>query len=233
MAPSAQLPLRLDHRPEYGLESFIPAPSNRDALELVRRWPDWPAPVVALCGPAGSGKTHLSCALCMISQVKILKTADLSRMNAQEILASGAAIFEGADEPGLPEAELFHLINATRESGATLLLTARTLPADWPVTLPDLRSRLRMAAPVVLAPPEDDLIRQVLVKLLADRQILVDRAVIDYILPRMERSLSAAAKIVEVLDQEGLSAGRAITRPMAAEVLRRIGNDFDAIARDT
>ena len=233
MAPSAQLPLRLDHRPEYGLDSFIPAPSNRDALALIRRWPDWPAPVVVLCGPAGSGKTHLSCGLCMISQVQIHKASDLSRINAQEILTPGAAVIEGADEPGLPEAELFHLINATRESGATLLLTARTLPADWPVTLPDLRSRLRMAAPVVLAPPEDDLIRQVLVKLLADRQILVDRAVIDYLLPRMERSLSAAARIVEVLDQEALSAGKPITRPMAAAVLRRLGNDFDAFARDT
>ena len=233
MAPSAQLPLRLDHRPEYGLESFIPAPSNRDALALIERWPDWPAPVVVLCGPAGSGKTHLSCALSMISQVQILKTSDLSRINAQEILTSGTAIIEGADEPGLDEPALFHLMNATRESGATLLLTARTMPADWPVTLPDLRSRLRMAAPVVLAPPEDNLIRQVLVKLLADRQILVDRAVIDFLLPRMERSLSAAASIVEVLDREALSAGRPITRPMAAAVLRRLGNEFDAFAGDT
>lgn len=233
MVPSVQLPLRLDHRPEYGLESFIPAPSNRDALAMIRRWPDWPAPVVALCGPAGSGKTHLSCALSMISQVKILPMADLSLRSAAEILAPGAAIIEGADEPGLPERELFHLINATRESGATLLLTARRMPADWPVALPDLRSRLRMAAPIVLAPPEDELIRQVLVKLLADRQILVDRAVIDYILPRMERSLSAAARIVEALDQEALSAGKPITRPMAAAVLRRFGNDFDAFARDT
>lgn len=232
MASGAQLPLRLDHPPQYGLESFIAAPSNRDALAMIERWPDWPAPVVVLCGPAGSGKTHLANAWAMMSHVEIRVAADLSRISPADILAPGAAAIEGADEPGLPQAALFHLINAAREAGATLLLTARALPANWPVSLPDLRSRLRLAAPVVLAPPEDDLLRQVLVKLLADRQIHVDRPVIDFLLPRMERSLSAAAEIVEVLDREALSAGRPITRPMAAAVLRGFGNDFEPFSED-
>lgn len=232
MATGAQLPLRLDHPPQYGAESFIVAPSNRDALALIERWPDWPAAVVVLCGPAGSGKTHLAHMWAGMSHADFHVARDLATKSTGDILAPGAAVIEGADEPGLPEPALFHLINAAREARATLLLTARSLPAIWPVSLPDLRSRLRLAAPVVLAPPEDDLLRQVVVKLLADRQIHVDRPVIDFLLPRMERSLSAAAAIVEVLDREALSAGRPITRPMAAEVLRRFGNDFGPFSHD-
>ena len=63
-------------------------------------------------------------------------------------------------------------------------------PADWRVGLPDLRSRLRMATPVALGEPDDELLRKVLVKLFADRQLVVEKAVIDYLLVRMERSLA-------------------------------------------
>ena len=84
-------------------------------------------------------------------------------------------------------------------------------PEDWHVELPDLRSRLRLATPVALGAPEDELLRQVLVKLFADRQLLVDKPVIDYLIARMERSLSAAVRLVDALDRAALSAGRRIT----------------------
>ena len=65
-----------------------------------------------------------------------------------------------------------------------------------------------MATPAALGAPDDDLLRKVLVKLFADRQLVVDKAVIDYLLSRMERSLSAAVALVEALDREALAAGR-------------------------
>jgi chromosomal replication initiation ATPase DnaA len=82
-----------------------------------------------------------------------------------------------------------------------------------------LRSRLRMAAPAALAAPDEALLRQVLVKLFADRQVTIDKPVVDYLLARMERSLSAAVTLVERLDQEALASGRPITRPLAGQVL--------------
>ena len=121
------------------------------------------------------------------------------------------------DQP--PDAALFHLINSAREAGASLLLTSRSPAGDWRVGLPDLASRLRMAAPATLAAPDDDLLRQVLVKLFADRQIMISRPVVDYLLLRMERSLRAAVDLVEALDRTALAEGGAITRPMAARVL--------------
>jgi chromosomal replication initiation ATPase DnaA len=65
----------------------------------------------------------------------------------------------------------------------------------------------------------------VLVKLFADRQLLIEKPVIDYLVARMERSLSAAGRLVEALDRAGLSAGRRITRAMAAEVLGQVAQD--------
>ena len=70
-----------------------------------------------------------------------------------------------------------------------------------------------------LAAPDDDLLRRVLTKLFADRQLAVDAAVIDFIVTRMERSLESANVIVEHLDREALAAGRPVTRQLAASVL--------------
>lgn len=218
-ATPAQLPLALSHPPQYGRDSFLAAPSNQAALSLVERWPEWPAPVVVLSGPPGSGKTHLAHIWA--------ERAGAGLINASEIEAEAARILAGRsgiavdDMPAEHVAEqgLFHLINAAAECGAALLLISRAPASAWSVGLPDLRSRLRLAAEIALQPADDELLRQVLVKLFADRQLMVEKTVLDYLLLRCERSLAAASRLVEALDREALAAGRRITRPMCARVL--------------
>ncbi|MEE8443775.1 MAG: DNA replication protein, partial [Alphaproteobacteria bacterium] len=60
MTESAQLPLDLGHRPAMGAADFLVAPCNRDVVAWLDRWPDWPGPALAIHGPAGCGKTHLT-----------------------------------------------------------------------------------------------------------------------------------------------------------------------------
>jgi len=126
---------------------------------------------------------------------------------------------EEADEPGLTERALFHLLNAARARGASVLITAHAIPSDWGLTLPDLVSRLRAAQPAFLGPPDDELLKRVMVKLFADRQIEVEPGVLDYLVTRMERSFAAATRIVDALDRESLARGRRVTRALAAELL--------------
>ncbi len=127
----------------------------------------------------------------------------------------------------IAEAALFHLLNLAGERGAPVLLTSRVWPAALPLTLADLASRLRAARPVELGEPDDELLRRVIVKLFADRQLAVDGAVVDYIVVRMERSLEAANLIVAELDREALAESRAITRPLAAAALVRTAGGMD------
>ena len=195
-------------------------PSNSAALRLIESWPDWPAPVVLLTGPSGSGKTHVAHIWATRANAEIVPAAALALESGFPRLAPGGAVaVEDVLPDAVPEAALFHLINSVRELGGSLLLTSRSEPDDWRASLPDLRSRLRLAAPAALGAPDDELLRQVLVKLFADRQLVVDKPVIDYLISRMERSLSAAVSLVETLDQAALAAGRRITRSMAAVIL--------------
>ena len=220
---SRQLPLALGHLPEYGRDSFLIGQSNRAALSLVETWPNWPAPVVVLSGPAGSGKTHLAHIWAARVGAGWLTAADLRSGSPVPLPSGGGLVVEDVDGHDPPVQALFHLINSAKESGASLLLTSRVPAAGWRVALPDLRSRLRMAAPATLHEPDDDLLRQVVVKLFADRQLTVDKPVLDYLVLRMERSLSAAAALVEALDREALAAGQRITRPMAGRILAGAG----------
>ncbi len=212
-----QLTLPLGHELHYGREDFVVGPSNEAALSLVESWPDWPVPVVVLSGPPGSGKTHLVHIWARRAGAGILAA---SRLHAETVAPPGGALaVEDVEMDDVPERTLFHLINSAVEMGASLLVTSRAPAADWRVSLPDLLSRLRMAAPLTLRSPDEDLLRKVLVKLFADRQLFVDRAVIDYLLLRMERSLYTALVLVDRLDREALAAGSRITRPLAAKIL--------------
>ena len=217
-APS-QLPLPLRHTPQYDRDSFLSGPSNNAALALIERWPDWPARIVLLSGPAGSGKTHLAHIWAARSGAAFIPAAELDRVAPAHLLRTTALVVEDVAAGSVPENPLFHLINSAAEAGAGLLITSRVPAPDWRVGLADLRSRLRMAAPVEMEAPDEVLLRKVLVKLFADRQLTVEKPVVDYLLLRMERSLNAAVRLVEALDREALAAGRRITRPLAARIL--------------
>jgi chromosomal replication initiation ATPase DnaA len=215
----AQLALPLDLPPALGRDDFIVGAANRDALALVEAWPDWPAPVVALSGPAGSGKSHLVAIWQGIAGGRAIAASSLTEAMVDELAASGAIAVEDIDRGSHDDAVLFHLLNRAREHGASVLLTARG-PIAGAAELPDLVSRLRAAHPVALAAPDEALLAQVLVKLFADRQLSVGGPLVDYILPRIERSFSAAAILVRELDRVALATGRPVTRQLAARILR-------------
>jgi len=225
---SGQLPLDLRHRPALGKADFVVAAGNRDAVAWLDRWPDWPAGALVIYGPAGCGKSHLIAVWRARSKARALGADDLEPEalapliesrghlaldDAENMVASGGEAAESA---------LFHLYNAVKARGDTMLLTARTPPARWAIGLPDLASRLGALPAIAVAQPDDELMSAVLAKLFSDRQLAVDRRVIDYLATHMERSFAAARQFVDVMDREALARQRRITRPLAMELLDRM-----------
>jgi chromosomal replication initiation ATPase DnaA len=215
-----QLPLALGFRERFGREDFLAGPPNAAALGLIERWPDWPARALALVGPEGSGKSHLAAIWAKSAGARAISSHAIEAAGIPTALATGALVIEDLRPGACEDAALFHLLNLAREQGDFLLITARTPPSGWTVRLRDLASRLRALPVVVLAPPDDELLRAVLVKLFADRQLRVDEELIAYLPTRIERSFAGARAIVAELDREALRQRREVGRKLAAELLR-------------
>ena len=215
-----QLALALDHSVSFAREDFLSGPSNISALTLVERWPDWPSRIVAIVGPEGSGKSHLASIWAEAAGARVLSANLLSVADVPASLATGALVVEDLEPVALDEQALFHLINLAREEGAYLLLTGRLPITGFRITLRDLGSRLRAVPSILLTPPDDALLRSLLVKLAADRQLILDESSVNYIVRRIERSFAAAHAAVQLLDAESMRQHRPVSRALAAELFR-------------
>lgn len=214
-----QLALALDHAESYAREDFLPGSCNEGALALIDLWPDWPARTVALIGPEGSGKTHLATIWAAAAGARVVSAHSLGETDPRDALATGALVVEDA-AANIDERALFHLLNLAREEEAYLLFTGRIAPSVWPVSIPDVVSRLRALPAVMLQAPDDAMLRGVIVKLATDRQLAFDESVVSYLSTHIERSYAAARAAVIALDKEALRQGRAPSRTLAAEMFR-------------
>jgi chromosomal replication initiation ATPase DnaA len=217
-----QLVLDLPLRTARGRDDFLVTPSNAAAVAVVDSYPDWPHYGVVLLGAAGSGKSHLLEVWRQAAGACLIAAPELSSEAPDALLRNGALAIDDAPGKSLDERALFHLLNLARQTASHVLIASTMDPAHWPVTLPDLASRLKALAVTRLDPPDDVLLRGVLVKLFADRQLAVDESVVSYLMLRMPRELEAARHLVAEIDQLALVEKAAVTRALAARVLQRM-----------
>jgi chromosomal replication initiation ATPase DnaA len=229
---SGQLVLDLPHRPALGASDFLIGPSNQAAADMIDLWPNWPQASVAVVAPPHAGKTHLANVWLLRSGAKRLEARTLTEADVPAATAYGAVLVEDLHAGIADERALFHLLNQVREHKLSMLLTSRIPPAEIEPRLPDLRSRLRALPVVTIAPPDEVLLKAVLVKLFTDRQLAVEPGLIGYLAMRMERSMEAAATIVAEIDRAAMVSHRKVTRALAAEVLERLTQPPDADATD-
>lgn len=217
-----QIPLILPVDAARERDNLIEAPANQTAVSIVDAWPQWPGQTLLIAGPTGSGKTHLASIWADRAGAEKCAAKDLDTDLEALLEAAGSGrnlVIEDLVRDGLAETALFHVLNAVREAGTYCLMTSRGWPAQWELDLEDLKSRLRAMQTVELGEPDDDLLKKVMVKLFADRQLNVDMKVVNYCVLRMERSLASANRLVELIDREALAQNAPVTRRMAASAL--------------
>lgn len=224
-----QLALTFPAVPSYAAADFISSGSTHAAESWLAAWPNWPAGRLVLVGPEASGKSHLGAIWCARSQAVLVPAARLRVGEVASCLGAAAHVLvEDAERAaGDPEREraLLHLVNLIAEHGGTVLLTARTPPMGWPVSLPDLRSRLVASGSAAIGPPDEPLLAAVLAKQLADRQIACDHALLNSLVARLPRSFAAVAHAASLLDALALAEGRRISRAQAARVVSALTED--------
>jgi len=229
LASAQQIPFDLGARHAYGREDFQLGKSNFEAVGWIDKWPNWPAPVVILQGPAASGKSHLAAVWQDKAKAKNIKAEDLIKCTAEELYERGATLVLDGLDPWLgdraAETTLFHLYNMLKEGQKTMMMTMRMTPTHADFVIPDLASRFRAAPTISIHAPDDMLLASVLIKLFSDRQLTVNNDVLSYLLPRMERSFAAAHEVVQRADHKALSQKRGISVPLMRKVLAEMQED--------
>ena len=206
-----------------GAGDFLVAAANREAAEWVARWPDWPAPGLAVHGPPGCGKSHLLAVWARRAGARRVAAHDLGGALADLAAEARAVALDDLDAAlaaGVDETALFALHDSLVARGGALLASAAAPPRRWRAGLADLRSRLRALPAAAIAAPDDDLLAAVLVKQFADRGAIVAPATIDYLVGRIERSFAAARRIAARADRAAWERKRAIGIPLVRELLR-------------
>lgn len=220
-----QIPLDLGHRTALERHDFLVATNNQDAVAWIDLWPEWPAPCLVLYGPVASGKTHLgavwserSSAICVkAANIDEHKIRDIAEMKHHVIIEDADALIGNIEG----EKGLFHLYNIFKEDGRSILLTLHEPPVRRAFALPDLASRLRAAPSVAIREPDEQLLGALLVKLFNDRQIRVGAEVLNYVLPRIERSFEAVRDLVERADKRAIIEKRAISIPLMRDIINQ------------
>ena len=220
-APIDQMRLPLQSDLPDGADGFVVSGCNRAAVEAVADWPNLIGGVMAICGPAGCGKSRLG-------QIWA------ERVGAVAIHGGEAAVIDPMELEGRPvlldravdadDETLFHLINLAQAPGGAMLMLSRPAPSAWHATLPDLRSRLDAVFSVPMEAPDDAVLAAMLETRFAERGIRPPKDVIPYLVRRIDRSAEATASVVARLD----ALHRPVTRTLAREALDdRIGDLFD------
>lgn len=179
-------------------DDFLVTASNGAAVQLLEHWATWPVRTALLVGARKSGRSLLA------------------RIFAAK---SGGAMLDDAD--ARPEAELFHSWNTAQESGRPLVIIANAAPPEWPIRLPDLRSRLAASPIARIGAPDDALVRALLRRGFLKRGLDARDDLIDWLSGRIERSHIAVIRVVDALEAEALGRRRRLTIALARTVLAR------------
>ncbi|MDB3955423.1 DnaA/Hda family protein [Alphaproteobacteria bacterium] len=214
-----QLILNLRSLPSMGRNDYFVSEVNKEAVSWLDSWPNWTTFGFIVCGPLGSGKSHLAQVLKTLSHGDIIEAKDISNKNIDQLSEKKCLIIENL-ELLTSETLLFHLYNMLLENKNNLMLTSKFNMSQINFELPDLKSRLLSMPQVNIDFPDDRLLKNLLIKQFLDKGILVEMDVIDYLIKRIDRSFEAISKLVAKIDFKSLEKAKKITIPFIKNTIK-------------
>ena len=214
-----QLILNLRSLPSMGRNDYFVSEVNKEAVSWLDSWPNWTTFGFIVCGPLGSGKSHLAQVLKTLSHGDIIEAKDISNKNIDQLSEKKCLIIENL-ESLTSETLLFHLYNMLLENKNNLMLTSKFNVSQINFELPDLKSRLLSMPQVSIGFPDDRLLKNLLIKQFLDKGILVEMDVIDYLIKRIDRSFEAISKLVAKIDFKSLEKAKKITIPFIKNTIK-------------
>jgi len=213
-----QLILKFDYDQNFKDQDFYVSKSNQFSFKLLNSWPKWEKNFVNLIGEKFSGKTHLvNIFLQKFKGIKI-KSNRINNETFKEIKVYENIIIEDLNEK-LDENLLFTLLNIIEQDNKYLIITSIKPIVNFSFELDDLNSRAKNFLLSNIEKPEDDLMFALILKNLSDRQISIDKKLIDFIIKRIDRSYGKIFDFIYKIDEISLKRKKPIDFKIIKEAL--------------
>jgi ATPase involved in DNA replication initiation len=213
-----QLIIKFDHQQNFKDEDFYVSESNNHIFSFLNKWPKWEKNFVNISGEKFCGKTHLvNIFIKKFKGIKLnaktLENEDLKRIKIHENI-----ILEDLNK-NIDEKLIYSLFNIIDSDNKYIIVTSDIPIVNIDFSLIDLKSRTKNFLLQAIEKPDDELMFALILKNLSDRQITIDKKLIDFIVKRIDRSYSKIFDFIYKIDELSLKKKKPIDLKIIKEVL--------------
>ena len=213
-----QLLLDFDYKQNFKDDDFYVSKSNYHSFELINNWPKWEKNFLNISGERFSGKTHLvNIFLKKFKGIRI-DSNFLNDEHLKEIKLHQNVILEDLCLD-INENLIYTLFNIIDQDNKFLIITSKKPISEMNFNLNDLRSRTKNCLIAKIENPDDELMFALILKNLSDRQITLDKKLIDFIIKRVERSYGKIFEFIYKIDKISLKKKKSIDFKIINEAL--------------
>ena len=218
MSELNQLLLDFDHKIEFNEHDYYVSKSNYFAFNLIQNWTKWEKKILNIYGDTFSGKTHLAKIFQNKSKALYLTNNDVNEEIFKKIKLSECIVIDDFEKIK-NENLLYSLFNLIYQDNKYLLILSNRAISDIDYSLDDLNSRAKNCIFAQIENPDDDLIFAIIVKSFSDRQIKLEKKLLEFIIKRIDRSYGKIYEFIYKVDELSLKKKKPVNLKTIKEIL--------------
>jgi len=218
MKDTSQKIIKFAHEKSFKESDFFVSTSNKHVYDLLNSWPKWENNLVNICGENFSGKSHIINIFIKKFKGVIFNAETFSNDNLLDLDPHQNIILENLNKIN-DEKLIYTLINYVEQNNKYLIITSHISISEIGFNLIDLKSRAKNFLIQNIKKPDDELISALLIKNLSDRQIIIEKKLINYVVNRIHRSYSKIFDFIYKIDEMSLKKKKSININLVKEIL--------------
>ena len=218
MSELNQLLLALDHTKSFNEHDYYVSKSNFFAYSIIEKWPKWEKKIFNIYGEKFSGKTHLANIFKSKTNALFIKANEFNNDIFKKAKLFENIIIDNFDEK-YDEKLIYSIFNLIEQDNKYMLINSVIPISEINFKLPDMISRSKNCLSAKIENPDDDLIFAIILKNFSDRQIKVEKRIIEFIISRIDRSYSKIYEFIYKIDELSLKKKKPINFKTIKEIL--------------
>ena len=204
-----QLLLNFDHKTNFNEHDFYLSKSNEYAFNLINKWPDWQKKILNISGEKFSGKSHLANIFKQKTNAFLVKGTKINNSIFKKLKLYESLIIDDFDDCKEEEI-LYSIFNLVDQDNKYLLVNSLKPINEIKFNLSDLSSRSKNCIYAEIENPDDELLFAIILKNFSDRQIKIEKKIINFIISRIDRSYRKISNFIYKVDEISLKKKKSI-----------------------